>query len=182
MPFFLIGCSTANSGSSGGENTPSENEDGSNQHNPGESQGGGTDNPGGNEQPEESDKTVSVSSVRLDKSSLEMYTDDSFVTLTATVLPENATNKSVTWSSDNISVATIDNGKVTPAGAGNATVKVTTVDGNKTAECHVTVKERVSVPNYVLHGLFNSSPEWTDKQMTVNPYSSSEYMLHGADA
>lgn len=61
-------------------------------------------------------------------------------TLTAMVEPANATNKAVTWSSDNISVATVDaNGLVTAVAEGSATITVTTEDGNKTATCEVTV-------------------------------------------
>lgn len=61
-------------------------------------------------------------------------------TLTATVSPGNATNKSVVWSSSNSSVVKVDsNGKVTAVGNGTAKVTVKTVDGLKTASCTVTV-------------------------------------------
>ena len=57
--------------------------------------------------------TVAVESVTLDKSSLEL-TEGETATLTASVKPDNATNKTVTWSSSNQSVATVDqNGTVT---------------------------------------------------------------------
>ena len=60
--------------------------------------------------------------------------------LTATVAPENATNKSVTWSSSDDTVATVSpTGEVTAVGAGSATITVTTVDGSFTASCAVTV-------------------------------------------
>jgi len=61
------------------------------------------------------------------------------ITLTATVLPENAANKSVTWSSSNNDVATVSNGVVTAVALGSATITVITVDGAKTATCAVTV-------------------------------------------
>lgn len=61
-------------------------------------------------------------------------------TLTATVAPADATNKSIRWTSDNEAIATVDDeGVVTGVGAGNATITVTTVDGNFTATCAVTV-------------------------------------------
>jgi uncharacterized protein YjdB len=60
-------------------------------------------------------------------------------TLVATVAPANATNKNVTWASDNEAVATVVNGVVTPVAAGTATITVTTEDGGKTATCAVTV-------------------------------------------
>lgn len=61
-------------------------------------------------------------------------------TLVATVEPANATVKTVTWSSDDSDVATVDStGKVTGVAAGTATITVTTVDGDFTDECEVTV-------------------------------------------
>ena len=61
-------------------------------------------------------------------------------TLIAAIAPDNATNKTVVWSSDNTAVATVDtNGKVTALSTGTATITVTTVDGNKTATCTVIV-------------------------------------------
>lgn len=61
-------------------------------------------------------------------------------TLVATVAPANATVKTVTWSSSDSTVASVDtNGKVTGEAAGSATITVTTVDGNKTDSCTVTV-------------------------------------------
>jgi uncharacterized protein YjdB len=85
-------------------------------------------------------KTVSVTSVTLDRTSAELTVGDE-LTLTATVNPENATNKNVTWSSSNPSVATISNGKVTALKAGSATIIVSSVDGGKTATCEVMVTE-----------------------------------------
>ena len=61
-------------------------------------------------------------------------------TLTATVAPSNADDPSVTWSSDNESVATVVNGVVTAVAAGTANITVTTVDGGFTATCAVKVK------------------------------------------
>ena len=80
----------------------------------------------------------SVSGVTLDKTTLSLSVGAS-EHLTATVAPSNATNKNVTWSSSNNSVATVSNGTVTGHSVGSATITVTTVDGNKTATCDVTV-------------------------------------------
>ena len=65
-------------------------------------------------------------------------------TLTATVLPADATNKTVTWASSDPAVATVENGVVTAVGKGTATITVTTADGGYTATCEVTVKLPVS--------------------------------------
>lgn len=82
---------------------------------------------------------VPVESVSLDKTNLEL-TEGGTETLTATITPDNATNKNVTWESSNTSVATVDaDGKVTAVDAGTATITVTTVDGGFTDTCTVTV-------------------------------------------
>jgi post-segregation antitoxin (ccd killing protein) len=82
--------------------------------------------------------TVSVSRVSLNKATLSLQVGVS-ETLTATIVPTNATNKAVTWRSNNTSVATVSGGLVRAVAAGSATVTVTTSDGNKTATCAVTV-------------------------------------------
>jgi len=82
--------------------------------------------------------TVPVTGVTLNKTSLPLTTGGE-EQLTATVAPSNATNKTVTWSSNNTAVATVTNGLVKAIAAGTATITVTTQDGNKTATCTVTV-------------------------------------------
>ncbi len=85
-------------------------------------------------------KTIAVTGVSLDKTSLTL-TEETSETLTATVKPEDATDKSVKWSSDKPEIASVDNsGKVTALKEGKAVVTVTTVDGGKTASCEVTVE------------------------------------------
>ncbi len=83
-------------------------------------------------------KEIQPSSVSLNKSSMSL-TENSSEGLVATVSPSNATNKSVSWSSDNKSVAVVNSsGVVTSNGPGQATITVKTVNG-KTASCQVTV-------------------------------------------
>lgn len=99
--------------------------------------------------------TVSVTGVTLNKTSANL-TVGGTVILNATITPSDATNKNVTWSSDNTSVATVDaDGKVTAAGAGTATITVTTADGNKTATCVVTVTYPYVPPR-------PTGPDWGD--------------------
>ena len=89
------------------------------------------------------EKIIPVTSVTLDKDKLELAESET-AQLKATVLPENATYKNVTWRSSNESIATVDqNGKVTAKSAGNATVTVITEDGGYMAICKVTVTEKI---------------------------------------
>jgi len=87
---------------------------------------------------EEIPEAVPVSGISLNKTSLELEEGES-ETLVATVAPENADNKSVTWMSTDESVATVENGKVKAVSAGTAVIVVTTVDGGKSAFCTVKV-------------------------------------------
>ena len=81
--------------------------------------------------------TVSPTSVSLDTTSATLYVGDT-VQLVGTVKPVNASDKSLTWSSSNTSVATVYNGSVTAKSQGTATITATTSNG-KTATCTVTV-------------------------------------------
>ncbi len=83
--------------------------------------------------------TVPVTDVTLNRKALSMTETGQTRTLMATVLPENADNQNVTWSSNNPAVATVENGVVTAVGEGMATITVTTEDGSFTSECTVTV-------------------------------------------
>ena len=83
---------------------------------------------------------VAVTSVTLNKTSLALEKGQS-ETLTATVLPGNATDKTVTWSSSDASIASVDqNGKVTALKGGNVTI--TAKAGEQSASCEV----RITVP------------------------------------
>ena len=93
---------------------------------------------------------VTVTGVELNKSEIELSVNETEA-LTATVLPENATDKTVSWSSSNTNVATVSsNGVVTAVSAGTAVITVTTNTGGKTATCDVTVKEDAPVITYSL--------------------------------
>ena len=85
-----------------------------------------------------------VTGVSLNTDSLTLV-EGGTATLAATITPSNATNQNVTWSSDNESVATVDqNGRVTAVAQGGATITAA-VDG-KSAECYVTVNAAAPVP------------------------------------
>ena len=81
-------------------------------------------------------RTISVESITLNKTQLSLV-KGATETLTATVLPTTATDKTVIWESSDTAVATVENGVVTAVAAGNATITATA--GGKTAICAVTV-------------------------------------------
>lgn len=85
--------------------------------------------------------SVSVTSVSLDRSSISMK-EGSTEWLTASVYPTNATNKNVTWSSSNTSVASVSSyGQVSAKSAGTATITCRAADGSgKYATCMVSVE------------------------------------------
>ncbi|MGM9739706.1 MAG: Ig-like domain-containing protein [Candidatus Cryptobacteroides sp.] len=84
-------------------------------------------------------KEIKVTGISLDRTDIEMVEGET-TTLTATVTPSNASDKSITWDSSTPGVASVnDNGKVTAIKAGEATITVTTKDGGMTATCKVKV-------------------------------------------
>ena len=86
-------------------------------------------------------EVIAVTSVTLDQTSLTLE-EEQTATLVATVKPDDATDKTVTWSSSDAAVATVDEtGKVTAVKEGTATI--TAKAGEKTAACEVTVKKKV---------------------------------------
>ena len=82
---------------------------------------------------------IEVSGVSLDQTSLTL-TVGGTASLAATVSPADATDKTVTWSSSNESVATVKNGTVTAVAVGSATI--TAKAGSKSATCSVTVSAK----------------------------------------
>ena len=136
----------ADGSNSGTGTTPSSSGNGSTSENPstggnsgsagGNNTGSGSTGGSGNTQPSNPDKdtTVSVTGIEVNKKEISLYVGDN-ETVTATVKPDNATNKSVKWSiksgSDYVSV---NNGKITGKAAGNAVVQVCSENGNKCAE------------------------------------------------
>lgn len=112
---------------------------------------------------------VPVTGVTLDKETMSL-TAGSTGTLTATITPENATNKNLTWTSDNEAVVAVSDGVVSAVAAGTANITVTTADGGKTATCVVTVTRRSSSssrPSYPI-----TTPDKTENgSVTVTPTS-----------
>jgi uncharacterized protein YjdB len=87
---------------------------------------------------------TAVTGITLNKTSLTLNSGNS-ETLSATVLPDDASIQEVSWSTSDSSVCTVDDhGKVTSVGNGSATITVMTPDGSYTASCYVTVTTAVT--------------------------------------
>ena len=84
------------------------------------------------------DAIVAVTGIKLDQASIELIKDDE-KQLVVTVMPENATDKSVNWTSSDEEVATVEAGLVKALKSGESTITATTVDGGKVAKCTVIV-------------------------------------------
>lgn len=93
------------------------------------------------------DKTVSVTSVSISHSSISLTVGES-ANLSASAYPGNATDKSITWSSTNNSIASVSNGRVSAKSAGTCTIVAGTNNGVK-AYCTVTVKNKAVTPTPV---------------------------------
>ena len=88
---------------------------------------------------------VPVESITLDESEYTFNAIGSTRTLQAVILPSDATNKAIEWTSDNENVATVSaGGTVRSVGNGSAAITATTVDQKKTASCRITVNQLVT--------------------------------------
>jgi len=93
---------------------------------------------------------VPVTGITLDKNTLTISEGETQA-LMATVLPDNAYNKEVVWSSSNQAIATVTgDGKVTGVSAGSAVITATTSDGNKKATCRITVIKPIPINEIIL--------------------------------
>ena len=86
-----------------------------------------------------------VTGITLSQENCQLNRLGESIQLEATVLPENATNKDVSWTSSNEDVCVVANGKVIATGFGTAVVKATTLDGNYSALCFVRVYQHVEM-------------------------------------
>ncbi len=98
---------------------------------------------------------ILVKGVTLDKNRTDINVGDT-LTLKATVSPENADDPTITWTSSNNKVATVENGVVKAVSAGDVTITATTADGGYVATCAIEVKN------------LNKSVTGTDSSVAVN--------------
>lgn len=121
-----------------------------------------------------SDDTIAVTSVTVSQSSANLFVGKT-LTLTAQVLPDDATDKTVTWTSSNISVASVANGVVTAVATGSANITATA--GGKSAVCAVTVSSEpievtaisLSIPTASQVATANYSGRKIQIQVTYTP-------------
>lgn len=112
---------------------------------------------------------VAVSEITLEPNSPQTLKVGETVTLKATIIPENAADKSVEWSSSNKSVAVINpdglseslEATVTAVSAGTTIITVCTPDGSVSATCQLTVEAKPEVvPSYYKVWVYGEDPEW----------------------
>ena len=136
---------------------------------------------------EDTTEKIPVTGVELDKTEIELKWHEK-ATLTATISPENATKKTVRWTSSDETVATVKNGVVTALAKGEAIITVTTVDGGFTAECKVTV---TSAPTFLLDESFEPAKDdetgyevegWKMVDADGDKYNWEAYAMEGIDA
>lgn len=122
-------------------------------------------------------KIIPVASIEISKTTLELTEGDS-ETLSATVKPDDATDKSVNWSSSDPFVAVVNDGKVTAIKEGAAIITATS--GEKSVACSVTVKRKVVPAESVeLNVTFIElkSGETTTLEATILPENATEKTL-----
>ena len=85
--------------------------------------------------------SIRVESIKLDNEELELIEGGS-ISLVATILPKDAENQKVIWSSSNNNVVTVKDGEVTALSVGEAVITATSEDGGKKATCKVSVNAK----------------------------------------
>ena len=113
---------------------------------------------------------VAVTGVTIDEEAITLEVDGT-LQLTATVAPANATNKAVTWTSSNTSIAEVSNlGLVTAKALGQAAITVTTTDGGKVATCNVTVAppQDIEKHNWTI---VDCSSSWHNADGSPHPFT-----------
>ena len=101
-------------------------------------------------------RIIHVTGVSLDQTTLSFDIDNADAlqaTLTATVVPADATDKSISWESSVPTVASVADGVITALSVGETTITVTTTDGGFTATCAVTVEQRNGLYDIAIDGI-----------------------------
>ena len=128
-------------------------------------------------------KPVKVSSITLSQTSLTLTSKGQTASLTATVTPDNAANKNITWSSSNSSVVTVNaNGTVTAVANGTADITATAADGSGvSAKCSVTVRvpDNISETITLAGGKSKKIGPTSSKCPSIQDFSNVSFELQG---
>lgn len=116
-------------------------------------------------------KEIAIENINLNKTEVSITKGESYE-LIATIIPSNATDKNLTWSSDNENVAKVENGKVTAVSEGTATITAISKDGGHTATCKVTVTQKATTPTQD-----NKDPDSTIADGKLPQAGSSTYII-----
>lgn len=105
---------------------------------------------------------IPVTGIAVSQSEISLEVDEVF-TIIANILPSNATNQDVVWSTSNSNVATVINGRIAAIGAGTATITVSTLDGLHNTNITVNVREKtIHVENVITSiGAIQIAPDAT---------------------
>ena len=117
--------------------------------------------------------STAVDGIYLNSDALQMYVGRS-ATLIATVTPDTALNKEVTWSSSNTSVASVNGGVVNALSVGTSNITATTSEGNYSATCVLTVKEEEEEVPYVPDTSDTAIYFVTDSTLNKGTYDAAE--------
>nr|WP_154983054.1 immunoglobulin-like domain-containing protein [Paenibacillus xylanexedens] len=127
---------------------------------------------------DDSIEQVTVKGVSLNESTLRLSVGDS-ETLVATISPANATNKKVTWTSSDSSVANVDSaGNVTAVSEGTATITVQTKDGDFTAVSAINVQAKSQNDDLILHYNMKTTAE-VDGQLVLKDVANKQVTFDG---
>jgi transglutaminase/protease-like cytokinesis protein 3 len=123
---------------------------------------------------------IAITGIELNKNTANLTIGDS-EQLIATIYPQNATNQNITWSSSNTSVATVDNGLLKGISVGTATITATTADGNKTANCNVTVQPSSSGMELIDPTNIRIYPNPADDQLIIEHATAKHILIYTID-
>lgn len=130
---------------------------------------------------EKTSENIAVTGIKLDKTQTTMTVGETG-TLVATITPENATNKNISWTTSDENVATVsDTGIITAISEGTATITAITEDGNKTASCTVNVVAKTNTDDDIYKDIDDenngNNSISTSTTITNNSSNSSDYTV-----
>ena len=113
-------------------------------------------------------ENIPVTGITLLPASLTFSVGSSPQQLASTIAPANASNKNLSWTSDNTAVATVSStGMVTAVSTGTATITVTTEDGGKTAKTVITATDQIFVSNITVSPTTSTITMGNQQQLTA---------------